>query len=121
MTFKLRCRGISQENNLGTLATRNFSPAFKKAVERQAKAAPAPKRKKHTKQPPQSADPKHWDKVLRDHRLGMGRGRRDWLVYGCEYFDALASQEDGNVEFSSYGCGGGRRVMAKPSMDHMDD
>lgn len=29
-------------------------------------------------------DKEFWEKVLHDHHLGMGRGRRKWLSYGHE-------------------------------------
>lgn len=31
---------------------------------------------------PSKEELEYWDRVLHDHRLGVGRGRRKWLVYG---------------------------------------
>ena len=33
---------------------------------------------------PTKEDKEFWENVLHDHHLGMGRGRRKWLVYGHE-------------------------------------
>lgn len=33
---------------------------------------------------PSSEETKYWENVLRDHKLTMGKGRRNWLSYGHE-------------------------------------
>ena len=42
---------------------------------------------------PTDEDLKYWEKVLHDHRLGMGRGRRNWMVYGHDYLDGDENNE----------------------------
>jgi hypothetical protein len=47
--------------------------------------------KKLSEMDPES--PEYWDQVLHDHHLGMDRGRRKWLSYGHEYFEADSNNE----------------------------
>lgn len=41
-----------------------------------------------------------WEKVLHDHHLGIHRGRRNWIDYGCQYFDCDPDNEDDYSEES---------------------
>ena len=44
---------------------------------------------------PSKDDKEFWEKVLHDHHLGMGRGRRNWLHYGYnEYYTEESPDEE---------------------------
>jgi hypothetical protein len=47
---------------------------------------------------PSKEDKEFWEKVLHDHRLGMGRGRRNWLVYGHDDFDLDTDESPEDTE-----------------------
>jgi hypothetical protein len=50
---------------------------------------------------PTKEEQAYWEQVLHDHKQGIHRGRRSWLVYGHEFLDCDKSNEDDYSEDSN--------------------